>query len=442
MKNEQHALALQAYLQETHANRFPLKDHPLAQASPEAADVYLEMLGNLYLYVDMPIPEQLNFLKRLIATSQLSKTAADYLDFLNELDPVRYETFVSLVGNEELRSSFILDSMLLLRLGKVNPKELQLLANIFESLRATETETRQMAWICAAVLEQNYAKYKYLLWKEPAIKDCFSSYFSRETPSQYVTADCAILYRCTSEQMKQVHSWQDKDYVLLQCCSVLLDSFALSFKNITLLQWEGCFFCGGKTQPNFFEPRDVYRTSHSQKSFPFELPEFYSITCEHCPSIIVSDCHFSNFRTAAIELDSKCRALEINNSSFDHCIRYFYNRDRRDGYCLCNHREFADHFIVPCVIITRNSDAVLLANHCSFTCCGGKCLSDILDSNAWSYGSELYYDSVLSNCHFPQFEQTNCTFQDIHISFYSTESRHCMYESENHISTYFAKEDA
>lgn len=424
MRKKEQALAFKTYLNDTRAGRFPLERHPLASTDENSASAYLEILGVLYHYLDAPNQDQLDFMYRLMATAQKSGVQHPVMHYLylheqDPLTPAQYENFVSRMTGQ-LRLFFAVDALLLLRLGKNDPSEMQLLADILESLKITISEAKLLASVCVTVLEQNQANLQYILLKEGPDLSAFNAYVVDSDTTQICDGPLGSFYfSCTNQHLPQATKWNDEeDEFITNCrlwedkqllhfknCDFRLDTFALRFHNIQKIRFENCTFRGTRENQKFSTPYQTFFREHpiNSSTDTIKYPVSYNyLNFNYCPDIEILGCTFVGFDCSPIVMKKGCPSIAVENSKFINCIeplptlRGIFDRDWE--YWVKN-----SSAMNPKIYSAENEKTALSLNKCAFDNCGMRAMPK--PSNHW--GNEL--SCLISNC---ATTATDCTYTE------------------------------
>lgn len=387
MDNNTNFGELRAYLSRTRGDRYPFQGHRLAQEDDYTKNLYLKHLGMVAQAGKSIEDPQRLFLQRLAAGCQSEEKWDAYLRQGGQATPESLEELLTQLAAKDLKTTFLVDAMLLLHLGGENRERLDFLAELCMAMRLSQADAEYTAQLCAGILKQDA---KICLPADIKI-DRWYPYFSDGAPAVGASDEAYLIFvafktggqRVDLGQLVQPRKLDDRDeiydtevlyYYDEKECIDFPARYKVILRNLQI----------SVDKHLLFSSREIEFVDCTFLGNGMELKEAGSLWFTGCDRISIRGCKFKGFGGKVIYVKS-CEDVTIEDSEFTDCVvRY---SDKSSDW-----REFGAIVRDP----DRNGITALLLRRTRFVNCGGR--------NQRNY----YVSSVLSNCKVRVFD---CVFQ-------------------------------
>lgn len=322
------------YFEEHKAERYPFNNQVLAERDEYTKSMYFRMLCVLIRYIGEPDDMQVLYVRRLIAGCRTEHEFTDYMRMALELDIKDVEAFISAFQEDVLKYYFCIDGSILLSVVEVDQKSYELLAELIEMLRITQTELVYLTAVSKAIIMQSTELYDEAKALSPDT--------TTELPLFHYI--CGFYSGFLSDSLLKIHVYSNDKSVwdatswtlpktIFTAQTVIIENFQgtlpdnIVFKDCSEVVLKNCGFIGN--------------------AFHFDFNNVGRVRIENC---IISD--FSN-RFAEF---TGINELNVCNNRFIYC-GYEGSGDIRGGVILVRRSN------VDCISIERND-----VNNCYIAC--------------------------------------------------------------------------
>ena len=398
---------LREVMRDDKAKLYAVINHPLASHEEYYRDLYLKMLCLIAHYSDGMNESQLFMLQRLILGVTGDTSVQEYIRRASEADEEFLNDFIDGFRTEELRFSFVVDSLVLSAIGsKDNTDQLQFIAELSEQLQINTEEIKYLALLSQSIIEQNHDKYTAAEETRPS-RISFESFFyftksfvqvfiatgndqffmafherTRYNFDQQVGAD----FGTTSMLMRQRHihmenmiidteafqlTFEGCERVVLNNCELIGSTNSLIFKCCKEIRLEKCLFRDFSGRALIFEDVTDIRIDscdfnkclyiHSKSwgdwdhlggvIYSQEPANIQSLNIDHCSFKECGGSNARNYYASAIISNCICK---VTHSKFVNCWSYYYNNQRDP--------EDARRTLFPASSINQNNEVIASAN--------------------------------------------------------------------------------
>ena len=353
MKKEQIRLTevLRSYLEEKKPTRYQIENQLLAGATDFLKNGYLKMLGLLLRQSDNIEESQLLLFRRIIAGAAVDVEAQEYMRMTMGMDADEIAAFIEGCAELSLKYRFVLDTMILIGVGRNRTEQEEVLAGVCEALELTLDEVKYLVSVARAVLQLDATLYADA--EEENITDIsgdiLQGYLKLISKDGIYSNGNVMIFHPTGTENVTVQALNRITETETACVKLVnvemsLEEYSLVFRNRDKVILERCRFKGGKK---------------------------YAVQFLGCKEIVVRNSCFEGFSSMVMEIYENS-FLKILQCKFKKCI-YEYRNSSSDWIYLGG-------------VIYGEAMGETEIEGCTFESCGGR------------NSSNYYRSAFLSNC--------------------------------------------